>query len=125
MELKVIDKKFSVCKVPDFSEIDTRLPYIFTGSTDEERSLVCPTELVPGNTIERNDGWRALRIEGVLDFSLIGILSKISTCLAENGIGIFAISTFNTDYVLTKENDFSKAIDVLELAGYTIKDLTT
>ena len=125
MEMKVIDKKFSVCKVSDFSEIDTRLPYIFTGSTDEERSLVCPTEMVPGNTIERNEGWRALRIEGVLDFSLIGILSKISTCLAENGIGIIAISTFNTDYVLTKENDFSKAIDVLELAGYTIKGLTT
>ena len=125
MELKVIDKEFSVCKVSDFSEIDTGQPYIFTGSTDEDRSLVCPTELVPGNTIERNDGWRAFRIEGVLDFSLIGILSKISTCLAENGIGIFAISTFNTDYVLTKENDFSKAIEVLELAGYTIKGLTT
>ena len=125
MELKVIDKEFSVCKVSDFSEIDTGQPYIFPGSTDEERSLVCPTELVPGNTIERNDGWRAFRIEGVLDFSLIGILSKISTCLAENGIGIFAISTFNTDYVLTKENDFSKAIEVLELAGYTIKGLTT
>ena len=46
-------------------------------------------------------------------------------CLAENGIGIFVISTFNTDYVLTKENDFSKAIEVLELAGYTIKGLTT
>ena len=120
MELKVIDKEFSVSKVSDFSEIDTGQPYIFTGSTDEERSLVCPTELVPGNTIERNDGWRAFRIEGVLDFSLIGILSKISTCLAENGIGIFAISTFNTDYVLTKENDFSKAIEVLELAGYII-----
>ena len=125
MELKVIDKEFSVCKVSDFSEIDTGQPYIFTGSTDEERSLVCPTELVPGNTIERNDGWRAFRIEGVLDFSLIGILSKISTCLAENDIGIFAISTFNTDYVLTKENDFNKAIEVLELAGYTIKGLTT
>ena len=125
MELKVIDKEFSVCKVSDFSENDTGQPYIFTGSTDEERSLVCPTELVPGNTIERNDGWRAFRIEGVLDFSLIVILSKISTCLAENGIGIFAISTFNTDYVLTKENDFSKAIEVLELAGYTIKGLTT
>ena len=125
MELKVIDKEFSVSKVSDFSEIDTGQPYIFTGSTDEERSLVCPTELVPGNTIERNDGWRAFRIEGVLDFSLIGILSKISTCLAENGIGIFAISTFNADYVLTKETDFSKAIEVLELAGYTIKGLTT
>ena len=121
MELNVIDKKFSVCKVSDFSEIDTGLPYIFTGSTDEERSLVCPTELVPGNTIERNEGWRALRIEGVLDFSLIGILSKISTCLAEKNIGIFAISTFNTDYILTKKENFDKAIDVLKAEGYLVK----
>ena len=121
MELKVIDKEFSVCKVSDFSEIDTGQPYIFTGSLVEKRSLVCPTELVPGNTIERNDGWRAFRIEGVLDFSLIGILSKISTCLAENGIGIFAISTFNTDYILTKKENFDKAIDVLKAEGYLVK----
>ena len=121
MELKVIDKEFSVCKVSDYSEIDIGLPYIFTGSTDEERSLVCPTDLVPDNTIERNDGWRAFRIEGVLDFSLIGILSKISMCLAENGIGIFAISTFNTDYILTKKENFDKAIDVLKAEGYLVK----
>ena len=121
MELKVIDKEFSVCKVSDFSEIDTGQPYIFTGSTDEERSLVCPTEVVPGNTIERNDKWRAFRIEGVLDFSLIGILSKISTCLADNGIGIFAISTFNTDYILTKSENFERAINALQSAGYCVK----
>ena len=121
MELKVIDKECSVCKVSDYSEIDIGLPYIFTGSTDEERSLVCPTDLVPDNTIERNDGWRPFRIEGVLDFSLIGILSKISMCLAENGIGIFAISTFNTDYILTKKENFGRAIKALEAEGYIIK----
>ena len=53
MLLKVIDREFSVCKVLDFSEIDMGQPYIFIGSTDEERSLVCPTELVPDNTIEK------------------------------------------------------------------------
>lgn len=121
MLLKVIDREFSVCKVSDFSEIDTGLPYIFTGSTDEERSLVCPTELVPDNTIERNDGWRAFRIEGVLDFSLVGILSKISACLAANNIGIFAISTFNTDYILTKTENFEKAIKALKAEGYIVE----
>ena len=60
------------------------------------------------------------RIEGVLDFSLIGILAKISTCLAENGIGIFAISTFNTDYILTKTENFEKAVITLEAEGYKI-----
>jgi hypothetical protein len=121
MQLKVINNEFSVCKVKDYSEINLNQEYVFTGSTDEERSLVCPVSLVPQNTIEREDGWRAFRIEGVLDFSLIGILSKISSLLAANKIGIFAISTFNTDYILTKKENFDKAIDVLKAEGYLVK----
>ena len=120
MNLKVIDTEFSVCKVEDYSQVDLNEEFVFAGHTDEELSLVCPTSLVPDNTTECNDGWKAFRIEGVLDFSLVGILSRISTCLADNSIGIFAISTFNTDYILIKDGDFEKAIDVLELAGYTI-----
>ena len=120
IKLKIIDESFSICKVKDYTEIDRQAAFVFMGSTDEEKSLVCPTRLVPGNTVERNDGWRALRIEGVLDFSLIGILSRISTCLADNNIGILAISTFNTDYILTKAESFKKAINVLEAKGYII-----
>lgn len=121
MQLKVINNEFSVCKVKDYSEINLNQEYVFTGSTDEERSLVCPVSLVPNDTIEREDGWRAFRIEGVLDFSLIGILSKISSLLAANKIGIFAISTFNTDYILTKKENSDKAIDVLKAEGYLVK----
>ena len=120
IKLKIIDESFSVCKVKDYTEIDRQAAFVFTGCTDEEKSLVCPTRLVPGNTVERNDGWLAFRIEGVLDFSLIGILSRISTCLADNNIGILAISTFNTDYILTKAENFEKAINVLEAKGYII-----
>ena len=120
MNLKVIDTEFSVSMVEDYTQVDLNEEFVFAGHTDEELSLVCPTSLVPDNTTERNDGWKAFRIEGVLDFSLIGILSRISACLADNGIGIFAISTFNTDYILIKESDFSKAIEALERAGYTI-----
>ena len=83
--------------------------------------LVCNTNLVPQNATERDDGWRAFRIQGVLDFSLIGILSKISTLLAENQVGIFAISTYNTDYILVKEENFDRSLKVLESNGYTIK----
>ena len=122
MQLKVIDIEFSVCKVKNYSGIDLNQEYVFTGSTDEEKSLVCPVSLVPDNTTQREDGWRAFRIEGVLDFSLIGILAKISTCLAESRIGIFSISTFNTDYILTKAENFDKALDALKHAGYTIAD---
>jgi len=70
---------------------------------------------------KRNDGWRAFRIEGVLDFSLVGILSRISACLAEKNIGIFAISTFNTDYILTKKENFERAAKALEAEDYTIE----
>ena len=120
MELKEIDVEFSVCKVEDFSLIDLNEEFVFTGHTDEERSLVCPTHLVPDNTTERNDGWKCFRIEGMLDFSLIGILSRISACLAENDIGIFAVSTFNTDYILTHKEDFDRAIQLLNKEGYKI-----
>ena len=59
-------------------------------------------------------------IQGILDFSLIGILSKLSNILAENEIGIFAVSTYNTDYILVKKENFHKAMDVLATAGYTL-----
>ncbi len=120
MEIKKIDYDFSVCKVEDYSLAKLDSEYCFIGKTDEENSLVCMTDDVPFNTTERDDGWKAFRIQGVLDFSLIGILSKISGILAEHKIGIFAISTFNTDYVLTKKENYQKALEALGSAGYKI-----
>ena len=92
MELKKLPYKMTVCKVTNIAEIDINKDFYFIGKTDEEISLVCVTEDAPTNTIEREDGWRGFRIQGVLDFSLIGILSRISGILAENTIGIFALS---------------------------------
>lgn len=122
MEIKKLSYDFSVCKVQDYSLVNLDAEYCFIGKTDEEKSLVCITQEVPANTIERDDGWKAFRIQGVLDFSLIGILSKISGILAENKIGIFAISTFNTDYVLTKKEDYQKALEALKGVGYEITE---
>lgn len=120
MKIKKIEYDFSVCKVADYSQVDPDRDYCFVGKTDEEKSLVCITDYVPNNTIECDNGWKAFRIEGTLDFSLIGILSKISTLLADNEIGIFAISTYNTDYILTKKDSYSKALEVLTGAGYQV-----
>ena len=118
--MEPLDINFSICKVTDYSCIDIDNPFVFTGRTDEERSLVCPADLIPENVIVHDDGWRAFRICGVLDFSLIGILSRITGILAENKIGIFAISTYNTDYILTREENFKKALHVLKDDGYQI-----
>lgn len=120
MEIKMLPYDFSICKVADYSLVQLDSEYCFVGKTDEEKSLVCITSDVPSDTIEREDGWKAFRIQGVLDFSMVGILSRISGILAENKIGIFAISTFNTDYVLTKRKDYQKALEVLGDAGYKI-----
>lgn len=82
--------------------------------------VIFKTEDTPKETIEYENGWKSFRIQGVLDFSLIGILAKISGILAENKIGIFAVSTFNTDYILVKKENFDKALNVLADAGYTV-----
>ena len=120
MKIKTIDHDFSICKVEDYSKTVLDGEFCFTGKTDNEKSLVCLTADVPDNVIERNDGWKAFRIDGTLDFSLVGILSKISGILADNGIGIFALSTYDTDYILTKAENFDRAVQALEGAGYKI-----
>ena len=120
LTIQMIDQTFSVCKVENYSDIDIEQPFVFVGSTDEEKSLVCPESLVPSKTIERDDGWRGFRIVGQLDFSLIGILSRISEILASNNIGIFAVSTYNTDYIFVKQENFERALDALENAGYNV-----
>ena len=120
MVLKRIEDKLTVCKVAEISDIDLDADLFFIGKTDEELSLVCRTEDAPENTVERDDGWRGFRIQGTLDFSLIGILSKLSGILAEQKIGIFAVSTYNTDYILVKEENYERALTVLAAEGYTI-----
>ena len=122
MILKKLPYDLTVCKLSDAAAIDLSAEICFVGKTDEELSLVCRTENTPAETTARDDGWRGFRIEGVLDFSLIGILSKLSTILAENHIGIFAVSTYNTDYILVKDESFDRAMDVLAAAGYEITE---
>ncbi len=120
MIIKKLDENLTVCKVNEDSEIDLSKKFYFIGKTDEEISIVCPVSDVPKHTVAREDGWKGFRIEGILDFSLIGILARISTILAEHKIGIFAVSTYNTDYILVKEKDFDRALGALEVEGYDI-----
>ena len=120
MELVKLGYDLTVCKVRDVSDIDMTAEFFFIGKTDEEISLVCRTEDTPTGTIAREDGWKGFRIGGTLDFSLIGILSKLSGVLAEHKIGVFAVSTYNTDYILVKKEYFDRALKALASAGYTM-----
>ena len=120
MELEKLAYDFTVCKLPSVDGIDLRRDFYFIGKTDGELSLVCQTADTPKNTIAREDGWKGFRVRGTLDFSLTGILSRLSGILAEEQIGIFAVSTYDTDYILVKKENFDRALHVLEASGYGI-----
>ena len=120
MRLQIIEGKFSVCKVENLRAVNFNVPWLFVGKTDAEISVVCLTADVPHATLAREDGWRALRVAEPMDFGLTGVLAGISTVLAQAGISIFAVSTFDTDYILIKAENLGLAQTALETGGYTI-----
>ena len=122
MKIKPLNQKLSICKLKQIPPTSTS-DLVFYARTDEEISMVCETDKVPRDLLEENssDGWRAFRIVGKLDFSLTGILAKISKILADNSIGIFAVSTFNTDYILIQEENFNRALDILVESDYEVE----
>lgn len=120
MKLKIIDGDFTICKIGDASQVNFNDRFCFLGKTDEEFSLVCQTAFTPEYTNAREDGWKAFRVDGVLDFSLTGVLAEISSVLAEESISVFAVSTYNTDYFFIKEAAFQTALSALKRQGYEI-----
>ena len=106
LNLKLLKGKYSVCRINKDDEIPKWIfneEFFSITKTEDELSIVCLQDRIKDNVLcERN--WKVLKIEGPLDFSLIGILSKISTLMANNNISIFAISTYDTDYILIKED---------------------
>jgi hypothetical protein len=120
LTLSVLSKTFTVCKfdqqskIPDWLWTGSR-QFISSTKTDEELSIVCDQSIIPEEngaiSIERD--WRALKVEGPLDFSLTGILSSLLQPLAEQKISIFAVSTYNTDYILVKEANLICSIEAL------------
>lgn len=120
MELELLDYCFTVCKVDEYPNNILCRPFTFASATDREKSLVCITENAPENTLEREDNWRGLRITGKLDFSLTGILSCLLRLLSGVKIPVFAVSTFDTDYIFIKECYITAALTALESGGNTV-----
>lgn len=122
LNMSLLKQNFGVCRL----EKDEIIPqwcknsefYSITKTMDE-LSIVCNLQSIPEG-IKCEKPWKALKVEGPLDFSLIGILASISRLLAQEGISIFAISTYDTDYILVKEKDINKAIDALSSEGHKI-----
>ena len=122
MKLIVLSEKFAVVRLEPFDAIPawaTDAPIFSVTRTPDELSIVCAASHVPaGVTAAR--GWRCLRVAGTLDFSLTGILASIAGPLANAGVSIFAISTYDTDYVLVPEHALAAAIAALTAAGHEV-----
>ena len=122
LTMKLLKDKYGVCRLDKtelIPEWASNSDFFSITKTLDELSIVCSEESIPSNVKCEND-WRILKIEGPLDFSLIGILASISSILAQNGISIFAISTYNTDYILVKNKDIDKAIGSLIREKYEV-----
>ena len=122
LELLVLKGDFSICKLKSAEGLTFERPFTFFSATDDECSLVCETAVKPGceQILESSDGWKGVKICGVLDFSLIGILAGIAQVLRDAGVGIFVVSTFNTDYVFTRAEQFLEALEALGRAQYQV-----
>ena len=118
MNLEVFPQEFSVCKVQPATQLPDGL--VFFARTDNENSLVCETKHLPSKTSACENNWRMFRVSGSLDFSLLGILARITAILAAAGISVFCVSTYDTDYILVKSDSLEKALHALLDGGYTV-----
>jgi len=120
--ISVLPGRFAVCRLPvDMASPDWARPGVLLAliRTPDEFSLVCQERYVPPE-VKAERGWRGLKVHGPLDFSLVGILASLTSALAEASVSVFALSTFDTDYVLVKESQLVRAVRALRQAGYTV-----
>lgn len=125
LTLSLAPGRLAVCRLPEDSspaEVAAALGPGFWAlvRTPAELSLVCPEDSAPA-AASAETGWRALEVQGPLDFGLTGILASLAAPLAEAGVSIFAVSTFDTDYVLVRESALETAQDALTRAGHRFR----
>jgi hypothetical protein len=124
-ELTILPNRYSVCQlpagapIPDWAQGDDLLAIIRTA---DELTIVCEAAKPPAD-VRIEKGWRVFKVAGPLDFSMVGVLSSLTGTLAEIGVAIFALSTFDTDYILVKGTQLEEAEQALLNAGHSIKHL--
>ena len=118
--LRLLNNEFVICKLKD-ANVDFADKQNFSFSRmGDEITLVCEKKDIPDNCVETEAGFCAFKVVGKLELSLVGIIAGITNTLAKKGISIFAISTFDTDYVLVKNKNASLAISALVEEGFSV-----
>jgi hypothetical protein len=123
MNLILLPETFAIAKLPPTATIPTwalQGPFFSITHTTDELSIVTLEERIP-LTVGANKGWRVFQVQGPIDFSAVGVLNSLAAPLAEEGISIFTISTYDTDYVLVKEEVIKQATEVLLAAGHQVR----
>ncbi|MBP1917781.1 ACT domain-containing protein [Youngiibacter multivorans] len=121
LRIELLCGRYGVARLAAGSEIPNwaKGEFISITSTPDELSVTCPEDSIPDG-IKCEKGWRVLKLLGPLDFALVGILSRISSILADKQISIFAISTFDTDYILVKNDKVQNAVLALNDEGFVV-----
>jgi len=122
VELSVVVETFAICRLESGTAAPWAAPSAFTSvtRTPEETCVVCPEDQVP-NGIVHQGGWRCLKVAGPLDFSMVGLLASLATALAAAQVSIFALSTFDTDYLFVRQRDLAASVAALERAGHHVR----
>jgi len=121
-KLRILPGRMAVCRlsptapIPDWAGTSSLLAFV---RTKDELCVVCAEGDVPAN-ITAEPGWRTLQVQGPLDFSQVGVLASLATVLAEANISLFALSTFDTDYLLVKQSHLERAVEALTQAGHQV-----
>ena len=127
LTLAILDGEFAVCQLSPTSGLPA---WAYGGTfwsitrTLDEVSIVCPASSVPG-AIKAERGWRVLRVVGTQEFALVGVLASLVDPLARAGISLFALATYDTDYLLIKAESLPQAMAALQAAGHAVPDQVT
>ena len=120
LKLHLLEEKFTISKLPVFGELPTIIAngeYCFVMRTDDELTVITPDFMAPNN-VQQELGWRCVRIDGEIPFQAVGVLYSLLKPLSEASIPVFAISTYNTDYVFLPEDMLVHAVQSLQHAGH-------
>lgn len=123
--LDLLPERLAVCRLGPAAPVPAwawRGALCAVTRTAQELSVVCEERSVP-EAVQAARGWRALRVEGPLSFEQVGVLAALLAPLAEAGVSVFALSTYDTDYVLVRERDLARAVAALRSAGHTVREV--
>ena len=120
--LTILPERLAVCRLTPETETPAWAwsgPLQSVTRTADELSIVCAVDSVPEG-IQSETGWRAMKVDGPLDFSMVGALASLARTLAAAGISIFVISTYDTDYLLARNESIDRAEEALRAAGHRV-----